>query len=132
MLTFDQQSQQNFLKSLFGNKANWITPLVVLVTLAFVFLGYFFYSKRTPLSNEPLINEIEQLYRWANKRGIETDVTLTPLQNIANIKKQKPHLSSELAKFEQIIIEVRYQQLAFTQKRKTTARVLLNSLKTAK
>ena len=115
-----------------GNKANWITPLVVLVTLAFVFLGYFFYSKRTPLSNEPLINEIEQLYRWANKRGIETDITLTPLQNIANIKKQKPHLSSELAKFEQIIIEVRYQQLAFTQKRKTTARVLLNSLKTAK
>lgn len=132
VLTFDQQSQQNFLKSLFGNKANWITPLVVLVTLAFVFLGYFFYSKRTPLSNEPLINEIEQLYRWANKRGLETDVTLTPLQNIANIKKQKPHLSSELAKFEQIIIEVRYQQLAFTQKRKTTARVLLNSLKTAK
>ena len=66
------------------------------------------------------------------KQGIEPVDTNTPLQNIALIKQQKPRSEAYLSEFEQIIIEVRYQQQSYNQNRKNRVPVLLNSLKTAK
>jgi hypothetical protein len=96
------------------------------------FTGYFFYNKRPVRSREPLVDDIAKLYLWAKKQGIEPLDTNTPLQNIALIKEQKPTAAVYLNEFEQIIIEVRYQQQSYTQNRKNQVRVLLNSLKTAK
>ncbi|MBU76111.1 MAG: transglutaminase [Pseudoalteromonadaceae bacterium] len=132
VLTFDEQSQQNLFKALFGNNAFWLTPLVIMVTLALCFTSYFLYSKRLPRSSEPLVFELMQLYRWAEKQQIHYDETNTPLQNIALMKRSKPTVASKLAKFEQIFIEVRYQQQAFNQNRKKQVRLLLHSIKTAK
>jgi len=132
VLTFDQASQQSLFDSLFGNKSAWLTPLIVLGTLLLSFTGYFFYNKRPVRSREPLVDDITKLYLWAKKQGIEPLETNTPLQNIALIKEQKPTAAVYLNEFEQIIIEVRYQQQSYTQNRKNKVRVLLNSLKTAK
>ncbi|QWV05903.1 hypothetical protein KQ246_05510 [Pseudoalteromonas shioyasakiensis] len=132
MLTFDQESQQSLFDSLFGNKSAWLTPLIVLGTLLLIFTGYFLYNKRPIRSSEPLVDDITKLYQWAKKQGIEPLDTNTPLQNIALIKQQKPRSEAYLSEFEQIIIEVRYQQHSYNQNRKNRVRVLLNSLKTAK
>ena len=96
------------------------------------FTGYFLYSKRPVQSSEPLVDDITWLYQWAKKQGVSPVSTNTPLQNIALIKQQKPAVKPFLNEFEQIIIEVRYQQQSYTQNRKNRVRVLLNSLKTAK
>ena len=131
VLTFDQESQQSLFDSLFGNKSAWLTPLIVLGTLLLSFTGYFLYNKRPIRSREPLVGT-SLSFTCGQKQGIEPVDTNTPLQNIALIKQQKPRSEAYLSEFEQIIIEVRYQQQSYNQNRKNRVRVLLNSLKTAK
>ena len=63
VLGFDDEKQNDFLKSIFGSKNIWLVPLAVIVILGLTFVSYFVYLNwpKPATKLAPMVKEFEQL-----------------------------------------------------------------------
>jgi len=134
VLGFDEEKQNDFLKSLFGSKNIWLVPLMVLLTAGFCFVGYFVYlnlPKRTA-KLAPMVKEFNEIQTWAKKQKFNTPEHLTPSQRLQLYADQKPQAAQSINTFSQLFNQVRYGKKPFTKERKTQAKDLIKLIKTSK
>ena len=135
VLGFDQEKQNDFLKSIFGNKKSWMVPLVVLITAGLSFAIYFVYlnwPKAKPVKLPPIVKAYNEVFDWGNKNKITSADSLSPSQQLDHMAKQRPNASKELIEFKQLFENSRYANKPFTKERKTKAKDLIKLIKSSK
>ena len=135
VLGFDQEKQNNFLKSLFGNKTSWLVPLFVLITAALCFAVYFIYlnwPKTKTAKLPPIVKAYNEILHWGNKKNITSTDSHSPSQQLEFMAKKKPSASKELIEFKHLFENSRYANKPFTKERKTQAKDLIKFIKSSK
>ena len=134
VLGFDEEKQNDFLKSIFGSKNIWLVPLIVLLTAGFCFVGYFVYLNlpKRPAKLAPMVKEFYEIKAWAKKQKINTPDNLTPSQQLHFFAEQLPHSAQSINTFSQLFNQVRYGKKPFTKERKTQAKDLIKLIKISK
>ena len=135
VLGFDQEKQNDFLKSIFGNKKSWMVPLVVLITAGLSFAIYFVYlnwPKAKPVKLPPIVKAYNEVFDWGNKNKITSADSLSPSQQLDHMAQQRPNASKELIEFKHLFENSRYANKPFTKERKTKAKDLIKLIKSSK
>ncbi|MBH0004158.1 DUF3488 and transglutaminase-like domain-containing protein [Pseudoalteromonas sp. SWYJZ12] len=134
VLGFDEEKQNDFLKSIFGSKNIWLVPLMVLLTAGFCFVGYFVYLNlpKRPAKLAPMVKEFYEVKAWAKKQKINTPDNLTPSQQLHFFADQLPRSAQSINTFSQLFNQVRYGKKPFTKERKTQAKDLIKLIKISK
>jgi len=134
VLGFDEEKQNDFLKSIFGSNNIWLVPLIVLLTAGFCFVGYFVYLNlpKRPAKLAPMVKEFYEIKAWAKKQKINTPDNLTPSQQLRFFAEQFPHSAQSIHTFSQLFNQVRYGKKPFTKERKTQAKDLIKLIKISK
>lgn len=134
VLGFDDEKQNDFLKSIFGSKNIWLVPLSVIVILGLTFVSYFVYLNwpKPATKLAPMVKEFEQLINWAKKRKLKIADHLTPTQQLQHLASQAPHVEQQLLEFSQLFNQVRYAKKPFNKERKTQAKYLIKLIKSTK
>ena len=134
VLGFDEEKQNDFLKSIFGSKNIWLVPLMVLLTAGFCFIGYFIYLNlpKRPSKLAPMVKEFYEVKAWAKKQKINTPDNLTPSQQLDFFADQLPRSAQSINTFSQLFNQVRYGKKPFTKERKTQAKDLIKLIKISK
>ncbi|WP_166420328.1 DUF3488 and transglutaminase-like domain-containing protein [Pseudoalteromonas sp. Z1A8] len=134
VLGFDEEKQNDFLKSIFGSKNIWLVPLMVLLTAGFCFVGYFVYLNlpKRPTKLAPMVKEFYEVKAWAKKQKINTPDNLTPSQQLHFFADQLPRSAQSINTFSQLFNQVRYSKKPFTKERKTQAKDLIKLIKISK
>ncbi len=134
VLGFDEEKQNDFLKSIFGSKNIWLVPLMVLLTAGFCFIGYFIYLNlpKRPAKLAPMVKEFYEVKAWAKKQKINTPDNLTPSQQLDFFADQLPRSAQSINTFRQLFNQVHYGKKPFTKERKTQAKDLIKLIKISK
>lgn len=105
LLNYDLQAQLDYLKRLKGNGI-----LVVFIIAALV--GGFIYGRRRvkpSLNHHPMHALFLNIETWAEKNGIQAEVSETPLQLLKRLQQKFPALTSVLEMIAQDYIRAAYQ-----------------------
>lgn len=134
VLGFDEEKQNNFLKSLFGNKYLWLVPLIVILSLTLSFAAYFIYLNwpRNKAKHPPLVIEFAAIQHWAELQKITAPSHYSPNQQLLYFAEQKPDVAEPLNEFSDLFNQVRYAKKPFTKERKNQAKDLIKLIKSSK
>ncbi|MBQ4832419.1 DUF3488 domain-containing protein [Pseudoalteromonas sp. MMG010] len=131
---FDKQKQRDFLKRLFGEKNIWLVPLFCVGVLC-VIIGIYFVYLNFPVKKEKaigIVKEYETLVKIMAKKNIISPEHYSPQQKLSYFAQQRPGNKPYFEQFNDLFVQIRYQQQAYTKQRKNQAINLINLIKNSK